>query len=105
MGDILTDAQGTLARADTLLRSIQQWADNERISHTLNNMEQASKEARLLLAENRRDLRLAVQHLEDFSRRLASIKTIRPSSLGSARKGKSFRSIPLGITTVRLESG
>jgi phospholipid/cholesterol/gamma-HCH transport system substrate-binding protein len=68
--ELIVRADEVLSRADTLFQQVSALLDTDRFSRVFKNLEETTGQAKTMLAENRRGLRLTVDRLEAMTRSL-----------------------------------
>jgi phospholipid/cholesterol/gamma-HCH transport system substrate-binding protein len=74
--DMLVNAQKLVAQADTVLTQFKNWMEQGRMDRVFGNLENTSREASRILAENRQSIRQTASQLEDITRKLKEQSTV-----------------------------
>jgi phospholipid/cholesterol/gamma-HCH transport system substrate-binding protein len=74
--DMLVHAQKLVAQADTILTRFRNWTEKGKMDRVFGNLENTSREASRILAENRQSIRQTASQLEEITRKLKEQSTV-----------------------------
>jgi phospholipid/cholesterol/gamma-HCH transport system substrate-binding protein len=73
---MLVNAQKLVANADTILTRFKNWMDTGRMDRVFSNLENTTREASMILGENRQSIRQTTGQLQDITRKLKEQSTV-----------------------------
>ncbi|MFH1943134.1 MAG: MlaD family protein [bacterium] len=76
VGDLFVNVEAVVARADSVLRQVEDFVRKNRLNKALESVEALTSQAQALVSENRKGLQLSVERLDQMTRDLQEDSTV-----------------------------